>query len=218
MGLDNRIGTKFLHAGPGFGGSCLPKDALALVKTAQDQATPLRIVETVVAVNDARKRAMVRKISDALGNLRGKTVAVLGLTFKPNTDDMREAPAIPLITALQDFGARVRAYDPAGMEPARAALSDVTFCEGPYDCVTGAHAVVIATEWEEFRALDLDRLKSVMATPVLVDLRNIYRVDEMGASGFIYVSVGRPSVHPDQGDELGAFEGATRQKSFARVE
>src|SRR5271165_1231164 len=179
IGLDGRIGRKFLHAGPGFGGSCLPKDILALIKTAQDQATPLRVVEAVAAVNDARKRAMARKVAAAVGNLRGKTIAVLGLTFKPNTDDMREAPSIPLVTALQDFGARVRAYDPVGTEQARGLLPDVTFCDGPYACADGADAVVIVTEWEQFRALDLERLKSVMAAPVLIDLRNIYPVDEM---------------------------------------
>ena len=191
IGLDNRIGSKFLHAGPGFGGSCLPKDILALVKTAQDQATPLRVVEAVAAVNDARKRAMARKVATAVGNLRGKTIAILGLTFKPNTDDMREAPSVPLVTALQDFGARVRAYDPVGIEQARSVLQDVTFCDGPYSCAEGAHAVVIVTEWEQFRALDLDRLKAVMAAPVVIDLRNIYRPEEMVGRGFIYESVGR---------------------------
>jgi UDPglucose 6-dehydrogenase len=194
IGLDNRIGSKFLHAGPGFGGSCLPKDILALVKTAQDQATPLRVVETVAAVNDARKRAMARKVAAAVGNLRGKTIAILGLTFKPNTDDMREAPSVPLVTALQDFGARVRAYDPVGVEQARGVLTDVMFCDGPYSCAEGADAVVIVTEWEQFRALDLDRLKAVMASPVVVDLRNIYRAEEMVGRGFIYESVGRSAI------------------------
>jgi UDPglucose 6-dehydrogenase len=194
IGLDNRIGAKFLHAGPGFGGSCLPKDILALVKIAQDQATPLRLVEAVAAVNDARKRAMARKVASAVGNLRGKTIAVLGLTFKPNTDDMREAPSIPLVTALQDFGARVRAYDPAGMEQARPLMPDVAFCDGPYTCADGADAVVIVTEWEQFRALDLDRLKSVMAAPVIIDLRNIYPADEMLGSGFMYESIGRSTT------------------------
>jgi UDPglucose 6-dehydrogenase len=191
IGLDNRIGSKFLHAGPGFGGSCLPKDILALVKTAQDQAAPLRVVEAVAAVNDARKRAMARKVAATVGNLRDKTIAILGLTFKPNTDDMREAPSVPLVTALQDFGARVRAYDPVGIEQARKVLPDVTFCDGPYVCAEGAHAVVIVTEWEQFRALDLDRLKTVMAAPVVIDLRNIYRPEEMVGRGFIYESVGR---------------------------
>ncbi|MBX6327170.1 MAG: UDP-glucose/GDP-mannose dehydrogenase family protein [Pseudolabrys sp.] len=192
MGLDKRIGEKFLHAGPGFGGSCFPKDTLALLKTSQDYEAPLRIVEAVVAVNDARKRAMARKVANALaGEVRGKTVAVLGLTFKPNTDDMREAPSIPLITALQDMGAKVRAYDPQGMEAAKACLSNVTFCTDAYHCAEGASALVIVTEWEQFRALDLRRLKTVMARPVLVDLRNIYRPQEVARAGFIYESVGR---------------------------
>jgi len=192
MGLDNRIGSKFLHAGPGFGGSCFPKDAVALIKTAQDNEVPLRIVETVAAVNDTRKRAMARKVLMALdGSVRGKTIAVLGLTFKPNTDDMREAPSIPLITALQDMGAKVRAYDPVGMEQAKPLMSGVVFCDGPYRCAEGADALVIATEWEQFRALDFDHLKSVMVSPVLVDLRNVYRTDDIVAKGFSYTSIGR---------------------------
>jgi UDPglucose 6-dehydrogenase len=192
IGLDNRIGSKFLHAGPGYGGSCFPKDTVALIKTAQDHAAPLRIVEAVAAVNDARKRAMARKVSNALGGeLRGKTVAVLGLTFKPNTDDMREAPSIPLITALQDMGAKVRAYDPVGMEQAKGVLGSVTFCNDTYSCAEGASALVIVTEWEQFRALDFKRLKEVMAQPVLVDLRNVYRPDEIARHGFVYESIGR---------------------------
>jgi UDPglucose 6-dehydrogenase len=192
IGLDNRIGSKFLHAGPGYGGSCFPKDTVALIKTAQDYASPLRIVEAVAAVNDARKRAMARKVSAALdGDVRGKTVAVLGLTFKPNTDDMREAPSIPLITALQDMGAKVRAYDPVGMEQAKSVISNVTFCDDAYSCAKGAAALVIVTEWEQFRALDFDRLKAVMAQPVLVDLRNVYRPDEMARRGFAYEGIGR---------------------------
>src|SRR6188472_267 len=163
IGLDNRIGSKFLHAGPGYGGSCFPKDTLALIKTGQDHASPLRIVEAVAAVNDARKRAMARKVSAALGgDVRGKTVAVLGLTFKPNTDDMREAPSIPLITALQDMGAKVRAYDPQAMEQAGDYVSDVAFCDDAYTCAEGASALVIVTEWEQFRALDFVRLGKVM--------------------------------------------------------
>jgi len=195
IGLDNRIGAKFLHAGPGFGGSCFPKDAQALIKTAQDHAAPLRIVEAVLAVNDVRKRAMARKVAAALGgDLRDRTVALLGLTFKPNTDDMREAPSIALVTALNDMGAHVRAYDPAGMEQAKLVLGDVVYCDGPYACAEGADALVIVTEWEQFRALDLGRLKDVMAkNPVLVDLRNIYRADEVARHGFVYDSVGRPS-------------------------
>jgi UDPglucose 6-dehydrogenase len=192
IGLDNRIGSKFLHAGPGYGGSCFPKDTVALIKTAQDYASPLRIVEAVAAVNDARKRAMARKVSAALdGDVRGKTVAVLGLTFKPNTDDMREAPSIPLITALQDMGAKVRAYDPVGMEQAKSVISNVTFCDDAYSCAKGAAALVIVTEWEQFRALDFGRLKAVMAQPVLVDLRNVYRPDEMARRGFAYEGIGR---------------------------
>ncbi|TMJ27379.1 MAG: UDP-glucose/GDP-mannose dehydrogenase family protein [Alphaproteobacteria bacterium] len=196
IGLDNRIGAKFLHAGPGFGGSCFPKDALALIKTGQDHEAPLRIVETIMAVNDQRKRAMGRKVAAALGgNLRGKTVAVLGLTFKPNTDDMREAPAIALITALRDMGAAVRAYDPAGMEQAKPLLPDIAYADSAYACAQGADALVIVTEWEQFRALDLARLKAIMARPVVVDLRNVYRPEDMARYGFAYHSVGR-SGHP----------------------
>jgi UDPglucose 6-dehydrogenase len=192
IGLDNRIGSKFLHPGPGFGGSCFPKDARALLKTAQDYQVSLRVVEAVIASNDVRKRAMARKVAAAFaGALRGKTIAVLGLTFKPNTDDMREAPSIPLITALQDMGARVRAFDPAGMEQAKALLPDVMLCDGPYSCADGADGVVIVTEWEQFRALDLHELKRRMACPVLIDLRNIYSGEDIGGYGFLYVGVGR---------------------------
>ena len=192
IGLDNRIGSKFLHAGPGFGGSCFPKDTRALVKIAQDHDVQLRIVEAVLGVNDNRKRAMARKVANAVGgNLRGKTVAVLGLTFKPDTDDMREAPSIPLVTGLLDMGATVRAHDPVGMEQARKELPDIEYCEDPYECVRGADALVIVTEWVQFRALDLDRIKSAMAQPVVVDLRNIYRADDMAAHGFVYESIGR---------------------------
>ena len=192
IGLDNRIGSKFLHAGPGFGGSCFPKDTRALIKTAQDYEAPIRIVEAVLAVNENRKRAMARKVASVFGgSLRGKTVALLGLTFKPNTDDMRESPSIPLITALQDLGAKIKAYDPEGMEQAKSELSDVTYCDGPYSCAEGADALVIVTEWEQFRALDLPRLKQEMACPVIVDLRNIYRADEVIGHGFRYESVGR---------------------------
>jgi UDPglucose 6-dehydrogenase len=194
IGLDNRIGSKFLHAGPGFGGSCFPKDTRALIKTAQDHDAPVRIVEAVLAVNENRKRAMARKVASVFGgSLRGKTVGLLGLTFKPNTDDMRESPSIPLITALQDLGAKIKAYDPEGMEQARSELSDVTYCDGPYSCAEGADALVIVTEWEQFRALDLPRLKREMACPVIVDLRNIYRPEEVSAHGFRYESVGRAS-------------------------
>jgi len=194
IGLDNRIGSKFLHAGPGFGGSCFPKDTRALVKIALDHDVPLRIVEAVLAVNDNRKRAMARKVCNAAGgSLRGKTIAVLGLTFKPDTDDMREAPSIPLVTGLLDMGAKVRAHDPVGMEQARKELPDIEYCDDPYACVRGADALVIVTEWVQFRALDLDRVKSEMAQPVVVDLRNIYRPDDMAAHGFTYDSVGRSS-------------------------
>jgi len=195
IGLDNRIGSKFLNAGPGFGGSCFPKDTRALVKTALDHDVPLRIVEAVLAVNDNRKRAMARKVAAAAGgSLRGKTVAVLGLTFKPETDDMREAPSIPLITGLLDLGAQVRAYDPVGMELAKHDLPDIGYAKDPYDCAKGADALVIVTEWVQFRALDLVRLKQEMAHPVIVDLRNVYRRDEMADLGFIYESVGRGAV------------------------
>src|SRR5712671_558545 len=194
IGLDNRIGSKFLHAGPGFGGSCFPKDTRALIKTAQDHDAPMRIVEAVLAVNENRKRAMARKVTSVFGGtLRDKTVCVLGLTFKPNTDDLRESPAIHLITALQDIGAKIKAYDPEGMEQARAELSDVTYCDGPYSCAEGADAIVIVTEWEQFRALDLPRLRREMACPVIVDLRNIYRPHEVIAHGFRYESIGRNS-------------------------
>jgi UDPglucose 6-dehydrogenase len=195
IGLDNRIGTKFLHPGPGFGGSCFPKDLRALSKIAQDYDVQLRIVEAVLAVNENRKRAMARKVSLALGGaLRDKAIGVLGLTFKPNTDDMREAPSIPLITGLLDMGAKVRAYDPASMEQAHFELPPIHYCDDAYACAKGADAIVIVTEWEEFRALDLDRLKETMAQPIVIDLRNIYRPEDMVAAGFVYQSVGRAST------------------------
>ena len=193
MGLDGRIGAKFLHAGPGYGGSCFPKDTLALVKTGQDYEAPLRIVETVVAVNDQRKRAMGRRIIAACGgSVRGKTIAILGLAFKPNTDDMREAPALAVVTALQDAGASVRGYDPEAMEQARPLLPGMQFAANAYDCAQGADAVAILTEWDEFRALDLARLRDAMRAPVLVDLRNVYPPDEARAAGFTYSGIGRP--------------------------
>ena len=192
MGLDNRIGGKFLHAGPGYGGSCLPKDTRALIKTAQGVERPLRIVEAVAAVNEDRKRAMAAKIAHALGGtLEGKTLAVLGLTFKPNTDDMREAPSITIIQALHEHGAKVRAFDPAGTGQAQAVLPQVQYCGDPYACVAGADALIIITEWEEFRALDLKRIKQLMRQPVVVDLRNIYRPEIMAQHGFVYEGVGR---------------------------
>ncbi|WOH84263.1 UDP-glucose/GDP-mannose dehydrogenase family protein [Bradyrhizobium sp. BEA-2-5] len=193
IGLDNRIGTKFLHAGPGFGGSCFPKDTRALFKTALDHDVQLKIVEATLTANDNRKRAMARKVANVLGGeLRGKTIGVLGLTFKPDTDDMREAPSIPLINGLIDFGAKVRAYDPIGMEQARKELPEIEYCKDAYECARQADALVIVTEWRQFRALDLKRIKQEMKHPVVVDLRNIYRPDEMAAHGFTYDSIGRP--------------------------
>jgi UDPglucose 6-dehydrogenase len=194
IGLDNRIGTKFLHAGPGFGGSCFPKDTMALIKTGQDHEAPLRIVETVAAVNEQRKRAMARKVAVALdGDIRGKTIGVLGLTFKPNTDDMRDSPSLPLITALKDMGAKIRVFDPAGMDQAKAYLDDVVYTESAYACAQGAHALVIVTEWEQFRALDFKQLGAVMAKHVVVDLRNVYRSDELARQGFSYFGIGKPN-------------------------
>ncbi|MDX2276152.1 MAG: UDP-glucose/GDP-mannose dehydrogenase family protein [Hyphomonadaceae bacterium] len=193
IGLDNRIGRKFLNAGPGYGGSCFPKDTLALMKTARDNNAPIELIETTVRVNAARKQAMAQKIIDAMGgNLKGKTVAVLGLTFKPNTDDMRDAPALDIIPALQEEGARIVAFDPEGMNEAKHLLKDVEFAKGPYEALQGADAVAIITEWDQFRALDLQRMKKTLKTPTVVDLRNIYRPAEMAAHGFTYVSVGRP--------------------------
>lgn len=192
IGLDNRIGKKFLHAGPGYGGSCFPKDTLALLKTAEDFESPIHIVEAVVKVNDSRKRAMGRKVLHALGDApKGKTVALLGLTFKPNTDDMRDAPSIAIAQALTDAGVRVRAYDPEGMEAARRAMPDIDYCSDAYEAATGADAAVIVTEWDAFRALDLPKLKGVMVAPVMVDLRNVYRRDEVEEAGFAYTAVGR---------------------------
>lgn len=194
IGLDNRIGSKFLHAGPGYGGSCFPKDTLALIKTAQDYEAPSRIVEAVVAVNENRKRAMGDKVITACGgSVAGKTIAVLGLTFKPNTDDMRDAPSIAIIDRLQEAGALIRAYDPEGVEQAKQVLDNVEYAADPYRCIEGADALVIVTEWNVFRALDLKRIKSLLKQPILVDLRNIYRPDEMIKQGFAYTSVGRAS-------------------------
>ncbi|MCA1403333.1 UDP-glucose 6-dehydrogenase [Ensifer sp. IC3342] len=193
IGLDGRIGSKFLHAGPGYGGSCFPKDTLALVKTAQDHDSPVRLVETTVAINDNRKRAMGRKVVAAAGgDVRGRKVAVLGLTFKPNTDDMRDSPAIAIVQTLQDVGAKVVGYDPEGVENARKVIDGMDYATDPYDAAADADALVIVTEWNEFRALDFARLKAVMKTPLLVDLRNIYRKDEVTRHGFSYASVGRP--------------------------
>jgi len=216
MGLDNRIGSKFLHAGPGFGGSCFPKDVRALIKTAQDHDISLRVLEAVTAVNETRKRAMARKVSAMFGGeLRGKTVAVLGLSFKPNTDDVREAPSLALVTALQDMGARVRAFDPAGMEQAKTVLNDVAYAENAYDCADGADALVIATEWEQFRALDLERLHDLMACPVIVDLRNIYRPEEMSRYGFAYACVGRSPVTFALDTSFGPLASLARMRTLA---
>jgi UDPglucose 6-dehydrogenase len=193
MGLDGRIGGKFLHAGPGFGGSCFPKDTLALLKTAQEYNAPTRIIEAVVAVNDARKREMAEKIERAFGGLQGKTVAILGLTFKPNTDDMRDAPSLVIVPYLQGKGARVRAFDPEGAKEAKKQL-DIELCADTYEAIEGADGVVILTEWNEFRALDLSRVKLLLKQPLMIDLRNIYRPEMMAAAGFTYISVGRPTV------------------------
>ena len=195
MGLDGRIGGKFLHAGPGFGGSCFPKDTLALLKTSQEVGAPTRIVESVVAVNDQRKIDMAEKIEAAFGGVSGKTIAVLGLTFKPNTDDMRDAPSLVIIPYLQSKGARVRGYDPEGEREARNLLN-IEICKDAYSALDGADGFVILTEWNEFRALDLDRVKKLLKAPLLVDLRNIYRAATMSAAGFVYVSVGRATQKP----------------------
>jgi UDPglucose 6-dehydrogenase len=195
IGLDGRIGSKFLHAGPGFGGSCFPKDTLALLKTSQDSGAPARIVGTVVDVNDDRKKKMADKIVQAFGGVSGKTVAVLGLTFKPNTDDMRDAPSLVIVPILQAAGARIRGYDPEGMAEAKKLLN-IELCGDAYEAISGADGVVILTEWNEFRALDLGRLRGLLTQPLMVDLRNIYRPSHMAEAGFTYVSVGRATVGP----------------------
>jgi UDPglucose 6-dehydrogenase len=195
IGLDHRIGPKFLSAGPGYGGSCFPKDLLALLKAGLDFGVPIRSIETIISINDPRKRAMARRIIAACGgSIRGRTIAVLGLTFKADTDDMRESPAISIITALQDAGAKVRAYDPQGMEHARSILSAVEYAGDAYVCAEGADALVVMTEWSMFRDLDLRRIRSLLERPIIVDLRNIYRPEEMAKLGFTYFSVGRPQV------------------------
>ena len=192
IGLDNRIGQKFLHAGPGYGGSCFPKDTLALSRTADEHQRPIRLVDTVIEVNNNRKARMADKIIAAAGgSVEGKTIAVLGLTFKPNTDDMRDAPSLDIIPALQKAGAKVRAYDPAGIMEAEKLLSGVDFVTGPYQCVDGADILAIITEWNEFRALDLERVHDSLKTPTIVDLRNIYDPEDLAKRGFDYVSVGR---------------------------
>ncbi|HEY0327053.1 MAG TPA: UDP-glucose/GDP-mannose dehydrogenase family protein [Allosphingosinicella sp.] len=211
IGLDNRIGPKFLHAGPGYGGSCFPKDTLALLKTAEDYQSPVRIVEAVVKVNDARKRAMGRKVIKALGEEpRGKTVALLGLAFKPNTDDMRDAPSIAIFQALEDAGVNVRGYDPESIEQARPLMPGMTFFDTPYAAAEGADAVVLVTEWDVLRALDLKRLKATMAGDVLVDLRNVYTPQEVIAAGFQWQGVGKP-MH----GRPGSIEVAEREQASA---
>jgi len=193
IGLDGRIGRKFLNAGPGYGGSCFPKDTLALTKTANDAGCPVRIVDTVVEVNAARKRAMADKVIKAMGgDVKGKTIGVLGLAFKPNTDDMRDAPSLDIIPALTEAGATVRAYDPESMHEAEKLLSGLDYAESAYAAIDGADAMVIITEWDQFRALDLDRVKSSLKSDIVVDLRNIYSPEDMAKRGFNYISVGRP--------------------------
>jgi UDPglucose 6-dehydrogenase len=192
IGLDGRIGRKFLHAGPGFGGSCFPKDCLALVRTAREAEAPLSIVETVVRVNDTRKQVMADKIVEACGgNVAGKTLAVLGLTFKPNTDDMRDSPSLAILPRLREAGAAIRAFDPEGMDEARKLLPDLVYCADAYETMAGADALVLLTEWNAFRALDLARVHSLLSHPLVIDLRNIYQPNEMAAAGLFYVSVGR---------------------------
>jgi UDPglucose 6-dehydrogenase len=195
IGLDGRIGKKFLHPGPGYGGSCFPKDTLALVRTAQDAESPLRIVETVVDINDKRKRAMADRVVAACGgSVEGKKISILGLTFKPNTDDMRDSPSLDIVPALVKAGATVAAYDPEGMEEAKKLLDGLEYCNDAYATMEGADAVVIVTEWNQFRALDLDRVKSLLKSPVMVDLRNVYKPSEMADAGFTYTSIGRPQA------------------------
>src|SRR5689334_24376989 len=202
IGLDGRIGPKFLHAGPGYGGSCFPKDCLALVRTAQEAGAPVSIVEQVVAVNDARKHHMAEKIVKACGgSIAGKTLAVLGLTFKPNTDDMREAPSLTILPALQEAGAELRAFDPEGIDEARPLLPGITFSATAYEAMDGADAVVLLTEWNEFRALDLERVKLLLRSPTLIDLRNVYKPADMAAAGFFYFSIGRKSVEPARAEQ-----------------
>jgi UDPglucose 6-dehydrogenase len=198
IGLDHRIGPKFLSAGPGYGGSCFPKDLLALLKAGLDFGVPIRSIETIISINDQRKRAMARKVIAACGgSIRGRRIAVLGLTFKADTDDMRESPAVAIITALQDAGAKVRAYDPQGMVHARSILNGVDYAHDPYTCTDGADALVVMTEWNAFKSLDLPRIKSLLQRPIVVDLRNIFRPEAMAEHGFTYVSVGRPKVVPE---------------------
>jgi UDPglucose 6-dehydrogenase len=211
IGLDGRIGRKFLHAGPGYGGSCFPKDCLALVKTARDAGSPISIVEAVIDANESRKEAMAQRVVHACGgNVAGKTLAILGVTFKPNTDDMRDSPSLVIIPELQKAGATIRAFDPEGMKEAAKLLDNVAFCGNAYEAMEGADAVVIVTEWNEFRALDLARVMNLMRTPTVIDLRNIYKPEDMSAAGFYYVSVGRAPVEPSAKRERRQAIGTTR--------
>ena len=199
IGLDGRIGSKFLHPGPGYGGSCFPKDTLALTRTAAEAGSPVRLVEEVIKVNELRKRRMAERIIETMGGaLRGKTIGVLGLTFKPMTDDMRESPSLDIVPSLQAHGAQIHAFDPEGMEEAKKHFRDVTYCANAYDAAQGADALVILTEWNEFRALDLSRVHASMKHPLLFDFRNIYNPREMADAGFDYHCVGRPYVPPSK--------------------
>jgi UDPglucose 6-dehydrogenase len=192
MGLDNRIGSKFLHPGPGFGGSCFPKDTQAIVQIAKEHGYEFEIVKAVLAVNEKQRERMVEKIKGVMGgDLKGKTLAVLGLSFKPNTDDMRDAPSVTIIAALKGLGATVRAYDPVAMEEAAKVMKDVEYCDGPYSCVEDADALIIMTEWNQFRILDMEKLKHSMKTPVVIDLRNVYEPEKMRGAGFRYACIGR---------------------------
>ncbi len=194
MGLDHRIGSKFLHAGPGYGGSCFPKDIAALIETGRQAGCVMEIAEAAARANDKQRARMVEKIREALGgSLRGTRLGVLGLSFKPNTNDLRDAPALDIIPKLQEEGAEVRAYDPAGMEEARKLLPTVTLCANAYETAAGADALILMTEWNQFRNLDLERIKGSLKRPVFVDLRNVYEPAHMTALGFRYTSVGRPT-------------------------
>ena len=200
IGLDGRIGRYFLHAAPGFGGSCFPKDAAAFTRIADEAGSPSAIVDAVLRSNRARKARMVEKIAAACGgSVAGKVIAVLGVTFKPNTDDVRESPGLVILPGLMERGAKIHAFDPAGMEEAWRVLDDIVWCRDSYDAMAGADALVILTEWNEFRALDLERVRSALKTPLIVDLRNIYDPAEVAAAGFRYVSVGRPPAGPGDG-------------------
>jgi len=197
MGLDTRIGPKFLSAGPGFGGSCFPKDTRAVAQIARDQGQRFRIIEAVLEVNEATQKRMTEKIERALGGVAGKTVAVLGLSFKPNTDDIRDSPALPIVQGLLDGGATVRAFDPEAMDGCRPLFPTATFCDNAYEAAEGADALVIATEWNQFRKLELDRLHQLLSQPLVIDLRNLYEPEKMAAAGFRYVSIGRPEGVPE---------------------